>query len=155
MSFTEIIPNLWIGDEKSLSNEKFLINNGIKFIVNCTKDIPNNNFNIDTIRINADDRPSVSYVEDNQIMFDAIAGTVETIHKYLMSNRGVLVHCKAGKQRSATIIASYLIKYSEGDINIDKAVYYIRTKRPIAFTPNINFLPALKKYMSIVSSNNG
>lgn len=152
MTVTEIIPNLWLGDEKSLCDKKFIDRVGIKFIINCSKDLAENGFGIDNIRINVDDRPSVSHMEDNEIMSDALDSTVEYIHKNLMMGKGVLVHCKAGRQRSACVVAAYLMKY--GEIDIDKAVYYVRTKRPIAFDPKINFLPALKKYWQLVSSSN-
>ena len=150
MSVTEILPDLWLGDEKSSQDGKFVERAGVKFIINCSKDIPENEFGIENIRINVDDHPSVSHLEDNELLYGALDGTIEYIHKCLMSGKCVLIHCKAGRQRSASIVAAYLMKYA--DIDIDKAVYYIRTKRPIAFTPNINFLPALKKYWSIVSS---
>lgn len=149
MSATEIIPDLWIGDYKSVSNQNFIKRVGIKFIVNCSKDIEENKFGIENIRINVDDKPSVSHDIDNNIIFNALDSTVEYIHKCLLTNKPVLVHCRAGKQRSATIVGAYLMKY--GEVDIDKAVYYIRTKRPIAFEPMVNFLPALKKYVSIIS----
>lgn len=149
MSVTEIIPGLWLGDDKSFCNKKFIERAGIRFIINCSKDLDENGFGIETIRINVDDRPSVSHMEDNEIMSEALDSTVEYIHKCLMTNKGVLVHCRAGKQRSACVVAAYLMKY--GEVDIDKAVYYIRTKRLVAFQPSVNFLPALKKYMSIVS----
>ncbi len=149
MSTTEILPNLWIGDEKSCCDGHFLEKAGIKFIINCSKDISENSFGIENIRICVDDKPSVSHSEDNEIMEHNLDSCVEYIHKHLMINRGVLVHCKAGKQRSATVVAAYIMKY--GEVDVDKSVYYIRTKRPVAFTPVVNFLPALKKYLLIVS----
>lgn len=149
MSFTEIIPNLWIGDEKSFCDKSFLKTQEIKFIINCSKDLNENEFGIETVRINVDDRPSVSHAEDNEIMSRSLDSAIDYVHKILMTGGGVLVHCKAGKQRSACVIAGYIMKY--GGADIDKSVYYIRTKRPIAFTPVVNFLPALKKYWQIVN----
>lgn len=150
MSVTEIIPGLWLGDEKSFNDKKFIERAGIRFIINCSKDLAENGFGIDNIRISVDDRPSISHMADNDIMSGALDSTVEYIHKSLMMGKSVLVHCKAGRQRSACIVAAYLMKY--GEVDIDKAVYYVRTKRPIAFDPNVNFLPALKKYWQLVSS---
>ena len=146
---TEIVPNLWIGDDKSYCNKKFLVEAGIKFIINCTKDIPENGCGIENIRINVDDKPSISHAEDNETMYNSLSSCVEYVHQRLGKGQGVLVHCRAGKQRSASVVAAYLIKY--GEVDVDKAVYYIRTKRPIAFTPMNNFLAALKKYTLLVS----
>ncbi len=150
---TEIIPNLWLGDEQGPTDRQFIEKCNIKFIINCSKDLAENKFGIENIRINVDDRPSVSHSEDNEIMYESLESCVDYIHKCIVSNgKSVLVHCKAGKQRSASVIAAYIMKF--GEVDIDKAVYYIRTKRPIAFTPMINFLPALKKYMLTLSNSN-
>ncbi len=150
MGVTEILPGLWVGDDKSFCDKKFIEKVGVKFIINCSKDLDENGFGVDSIRINVDDRPSVSHMEDNETMSNALDSTVEYIHKCLVINKVVLVHCRAGKQRSACVVAAYLMKY--GEVDVDKAVYYIRTKRPQAFQPSINFLPALKKYMDTLSA---
>ena len=140
---TEILPRLWLGSDKTLNND-FLKTHNIKFIINCSKDIPDNSLNIETIRVNVDDKPNISHAIDNKIMLESLPSLVHYIHKFINNNKNVLVHCKAGKQRSACVVCAYIIKY--GEVDIDKAVYYIRTKRPIAFTPVVNFLPALQHY---------
>ena len=70
---TEILPYLWIGDYKDSMNIEFLHDKKIKVIINCTKDIDFFDdpefINIKKIRIPVDDRPSVSYVEDNTTMY--------------------------------------------------------------------------------------
>ena len=49
----------------------------------------------------------------------------------------ILIHCYAGIQRSAIVVLSYLYKYVDSDIN--KCINYMKQKRPIVFTPKMNF----------------
>eukprot|EP01060_Flectonema_neradi_P040216 TRINITY_DN9081_c0_g2_i1.p1 TRINITY_DN9081_c0_g2~~TRINITY_DN9081_c0_g2_i1.p1 ORF type:complete len:194 (+),score=27.20 TRINITY_DN9081_c0_g2_i1:87-668(+) len=56
---------------------------------------------------------------------------------------GVLVHCHQGKSRSVTIIASYLIK--NNNMDLQQAMETIRAARPQA-DPNAGFIAQLLKY---------
>ena len=56
----------------------------------------------------------------------------------------MLVHCAQGIQRSATIIAMFLI--STKGISWQQAVTYIQGIRPIAFRPSANFEDSLKEF---------
>jgi protein-tyrosine phosphatase len=129
-------------------NIEFLHDKKIKVIINCTKDIDFFDdpefINIKKIRIPVDDRPSVSYVEDNTTMYYNIYEIINKIHEYIINETSVLVHCQAGKQRSAAVIAGYYIMYGKVDVNT--AVNYIRTKRPKCFQPKNNFQMALDKF---------
>ena len=54
------------------------------------------------------------------------------IDKHVMKGINVLVHCHAGMQCSATMVAVYLmVKY--GCDNIDNVIFFIKSHRPIAF----------------------
>jgi protein-tyrosine phosphatase len=57
------------------------------------------------------------------------------------------VHCHAGRQRSAAVIAAYIMKY-EG-LDLTETIRYMRSRKPDVFRPNINFLPVLQKVESI------
>lgn len=144
----EIIPFLWIGDYKDSINIEFLHEKKIKVIVNCTKDIQfldDPEFrNLKKIRVPVDDRPSVSYMDDNMLMYHSIHDVVKDIHQYITNEIGVLVHCQAGKQRSATVIAAYFIMF--GKVDVETAVNYIRSKRLKCFQPKNNFQLALDKF---------
>jgi protein-tyrosine phosphatase len=54
----------------------------------------------------------------------------------------VLVHCAAGMQRSAAIVAMYIIATSQ--YKVENAIQYVQSKRPIAFTPRANFLKSIQ-----------
>ena len=67
---------------------------------------------------------------------------LEKIHLALQQNKPVLVHCFAGMQRSCALVACYLIKYN--NMAPHEAIEYIKSKRPIAFFGNVNFMNTLK-----------
>ena len=57
---------------------------------------------------------------------------------------GVLVHCYAGVQRSATVVLCYLIKYKH--YNIEMAKVIMKNKRSIVFFPYPTFDAFLNNY---------
>ena len=71
---------------------------------------------------------------------------MEVVYKLTqeVKNGPVLVHCHAGMQRSAAVVAMYLI--ANYKMKSDKAMEYIKGKRPIAFTPAPNFLRSIKGF---------
>ena len=61
---------------------------------------------------------------------------------YIRNKRSVLVHCSMGIQRSCALVACYLVKYNGWTPT--EAINYIKSKRPIAFFGNINFLETIE-----------
>lgn len=59
---------------------------------------------------------------------EGIIECVEWINRQMNKNRKVLVHCYAGKGRTGTIIACYLIR--RFGMNADDAISYVRVLRP-------------------------
>ena len=141
MSATEILPNLWIGNCIVAKNKYFFESNQIQISINCTKDSVDNSVSKKTLKLSVSD----SLLKEDIIkMYHLLDKTCDYIHNSLMSNHGVMVFCYAGKQRSATIIVAYLIKY--GKMSLVEAIQLCRTKRPSIFTPGINFQEALVKF---------
>lgn len=143
---TEILPDLWIGNRHDVNNTEFLKNNNIRCIINATKDLEfNPNYvECDMLRILVDDSKDSNAITENENLYEYIPKTVNHIHEELAKNRGVLVFCYAGKQRSASIVGAYLMKY--GKMSKEKVVECIKSKRPKCFHPKINFYMALRKY---------
>jgi len=133
-----IINNIWLGNKSSALDRNFLTTNNIKLVVNCTTDINISEWyetdNINYIRLPIYDWNSES---NNNILKAEIINIIKTINIYKERNENILVHCFAGMQRSATVIACYLMYYY--DFSPEDAILYIRNKRNIAFQPYPTF----------------
>lgn len=138
----EIIQNLWLGNRNSPTESDNLIKNNIKLIINCSKDIMYNvDHNIQVIRLPIHDMNSV---ESNQILADKINYLTFIINIYLKNNIGVLIHCYAGVQRSATVVLCYLLK--EKSMSLDMAKAIMKEKRSIVFFPYPTFNQFINNY---------
>jgi hypothetical protein len=94
--------------------------------------------------------------DDAELLLSHIPQLVDDIHYYLSKDKKVLVNCYAGRQRSAAVVACYLIKHSFIDSSkfdskdnkeiVDLCIKFIQMKRPVAFTPKANFYNAILKY---------
>lgn len=65
-----------------------------------------------------------------------IHDSVEYLRNQISKNRKVYVHCKAGKGRSATIVACYLLKYGNSKHNLainssERAIAHLKSLRKI------------------------
>jgi hypothetical protein len=170
-SVNEIIPGLWLGNFKSAINISFLKNNNIHFILNCTQNTPffydvyNKKItqslqHIETYRIPVND----NLQELDFIIMEKYFKTIIPIliHKYTNEKKNILIHCQAGKQRSAIVVAALLkvlvdnnlITINEISKNIPtkiqfKRIYnYILSKRPQVFTYGlrINFESSFRRF---------
>ena len=127
----EIIPNLYLGDLRgALENrEQFDI------IINLSQHTYTTNCFI--YDINIDDNPGVNIIE-------YVEKCIPIIENGLKENKKILVHCLAGKSRSASIIIGYLIKIQ--NLNYESAVKFINEKRNNPVEPNIGFMVQLRKF---------
>ena len=143
----EILPNLFISDSVTHTCSNFYSKFNIKYIVNCTKDLPDINqsildkFDIEYKRIPINEE---STANNCNVLDSYIEDICVNINKYLISLSGVLVFCYSANQSSPTIIAYYMLKYC-GINDVNLAIYYIRTKRPKCFLPRITFYDTLNK----------
>ena len=133
----EILPNLWLGNIVSSQDPNFLKEHGIQAVFNCTKTIPFVNSVPRKYRLPVDDN-----LQDDEIR-NMELWSFEVVYKLALELRKgpVLVHCHAGMQRSACVVAMYLI--AKKSMTTDSAIAYIKARRPIAFTPGPNFLKAI------------
>ena len=141
----EIIPNLWLGNRNSPTEKDNLKKNNIKLVINCSKDIIYNiDPNIEVIRLPIHDMNSE---ESNNILGEQINYLTYIINVYLNNNYGVLVHCYAGVQRSATIVLCYLLKYKHMGLDMAKSI--MKEKRSIVFFPYPTFDTFINNYSLI------
>jgi len=131
----QIIPQLWLGNYASSQDIKFINDRNIKVIINCTKDLPCLKINgVFKYRVPVDDNLESTEIE---AMSNWIIKILPIIDHHYKKGRNILIHCYAGIQRSAIIMMSYLHKYHFDDPN--KTYSIIKYKRPIVFTPYMNF----------------
>jgi len=103
----KIFSNIWLGNFRTALSEKFIRDNNIKYIINATIEIPNLFNNIEYYNFSYRD----FNVCGKNDMNDYFNETSEFIKKALEKNENILIHCKKGHNRSATIIMAFMIKY--------------------------------------------
>jgi len=136
----EIVTGLWLGNGVAARDEAFLKEKGIRAVFNCTKDIPFRDLKLNNYRLPVDDN-----LQDEEIRNMSL-WSFEVVYKLCTEHKKgpVLVHCFAGMQRSAAVVAMYLISVT--DTKWEKVKEYIQSKRPIAFRPSANFEKAIREF---------
>lgn len=141
-----IINNLWLGNGIIAKSKDFKEKNNIKNIVNISCNIPNYFSDTNYLNFNVEDQ-----IPDNYDIFKIFDLANEFILEGLKKNQGVLVHSKYGINKSATIIAAFLIKNLELDYST--AIKYVLIINPKAFTKNNVFYKALFKYYKLINQS--
>ena len=77
-------------------------------------------------------------------MYNYLDNITKYIYDSLMNNKTIFVHCYAGKQRSATIVCAYIMRYL--NLSYKEAAKLMKTKRIVVFTPLPNFDNALRLF---------
>ena len=130
-NFSWIIPGKLAGSglPSSYDHLLWLVKNNIKTIVTVREiPLPNawfkkvNSFNLtlESFFLKTDDYNAPAVYE--------IYNVVEYIDSQIRKNKPVVVHCAAGKGRTGTVLAAYLIKKDK--LRVDEAIRKIRSLRP-------------------------
>ncbi|KAM3963593.1 LOW QUALITY PROTEIN: protein phosphatase Slingshot [Aphomia sociella] len=140
---TEVFDHVYLGSEWNASNLEELQRNGVRHILNVTREIDNffpGMFDYLNIRVYDDDRTDLLKHWDN---------TYKYINKARNEGSKVLVHCKMGISRSASVVIAYAMKAFNW--NFDKALNHVKAKRN-CIKPNTNFLNQLETYQGILDA---
>lgn len=132
---TEILPGLWLGNAKSSLDKRFLKQKKITCIINCTESLP---FIIDKniiLKYRVAVKDNLQNAEINKL-YSLLNSTVNKIYTVIVGHN-ILLHCHAGRQRSVTVMAAYLMKF--GNLKKKEAISAIRSKRAISGYPQLNF----------------
>ena len=142
----QILPNLWLGNALAAKNLHFLQHNDIKYIINVSCDIPNYYFSYYTYL-------NVS-INDTDVSPNEISKIFEITNKFIyqayQKKDAVLVHCKRGHNRSAVIIAAFMMKHLNMDP--DTAIKYINSLRRNTFTRETNLTKGLRLYYELIKT---
>ena len=114
----ELLSGIWIADSNILNSKKFMDDNQITIILNCTQifDFPDIS-SIQKIRLpfsnNKNSDTDLSLIRENKTKI------LQFIHDNI-DNHNILICCYDGKSISPFIVALYIAEYS----NIDKKSIY-------------------------------
>jgi protein-tyrosine phosphatase len=145
--YNKVMNRIFLGNFEAAKDREFFKKNNIRAVLNCTRDIPNhfaNNKDIEYMRIPVEDSLKE---KDYDLMYEYMPVIVAFIHKHAMIQKhNILVHCWAGRQRSAISIAVYLV--DKFDMTPHDACKFVMDKRPEAFHfgKSLNFDQALNKF---------
>lgn len=145
--YDKIMNRVYLGNFQAAKDKEFFDTNNIKAVLNCTKDIPNHfahKRDIEYMRIPVEDSLKE---RDFDLMYQYMPCIVEFIHKHAnLQGHNILIHCWAGRQRSAISVAVYLV--SKYGLNPHDACKLILDKRKEAFHfgKSLNFDQALNKF---------
>lgn len=138
----EILPGLWLGNKGASQDVQWLRANQIGAIFNCTKDLPFVQGVVPHMyRIPVDD--NLQPDEIRNLGGWAWEICLKVNRERTQGNR-ILVHCFAGMQRSAAVVAMVLI--ANYRCSTDEAIAFIKSRRPVAFFGHVNFYPAIKQF---------
>jgi len=136
----QIISNLYLGGVDAAVNPKLLEQQGIAAVCCCLRELefPTREFcpAIEYYRVDVEDISR----EPIELFFSE---ATEFIHSWISHERPVLVHCRAGVSRSASVVIAYLMTYHK--FSLHDAFFLVRSRRNIV-TPNIGFMEKLGEY---------
>lgn len=139
-----ITNHVWVGSRATAADPIFLKRHNIKFVVNCSKDIPKYS-DIPMLRIPVNDSPADSQKMSKYLKMASLA--IRDVTRY---GGNVLINCWAGMNRSATVAAAYLMTIK--GITADEAMAIIKKKKKECFSP-MNFKQSLKDYENQLKAN--
>lgn len=141
-----ILPRLWLGNKKAAHDTDFLRSQKISMVINCTKDIPFADASHVRIRMRIPVHDNLQQAEIQNLARWSPEIIYKIIHAWRQGHT-ILIHCYAGVQRSAAVMAMTLIALRQ--MTSDSAIKFIRACRPVAFFPAVNFAAAIRHFETI------
>ncbi|KAL2096226.1 hypothetical protein ACEWY4_008374 [Coilia grayii] len=135
MAVSQITPTLYLSGVDTALNRTAVSNRRITLIVNATVEhVCPNHPDVECIRVPVPDQPHASLLEH----FDSVA---EHIHNNQTGS--TLVHCSAGRSRSASLVMAYLMRFQGATLL--QAYRWVLEVRPF-IRPNAGFWRQLLEY---------
>lgn len=140
---TEVFPGLFLGSFQDANDKTLYDKYNFSLVVNCTKNLHFFDDMRTNLRLSVDD---IGNKEDVEKLAELLLSTCVEISKHLDAKGCVLVHCQMGRQRSATVVAAFLI-YKKIVRDSLSAIEFVKSKRREAFFPVPNFIDSLNKFI--------
>lgn len=140
---TEIFEHVYLGSEWNASNLEELQRNGVRHILNVTREIDNffpGMFDYFNVRVYDDEKTNLLKHWDN---------TFKYITRAKAEGSKVLVHCKMGVSRSASVVIAYAMKAYNWEFS--HALQHVKERRS-CIKPNKNFLSQLETYRGMLDA---
>jgi hypothetical protein len=133
--WSKIMPNFYIGDIYSVTDAPFMITKRIKAVVDLSNAAQpfKTSSNIKMYKVNIDDVSTSNIRPYFKPSFDFI-------DEFIDRNEAVLVFCRAGVSRSATIVIYYLMK--KYNLSYEDCLKFVKSKRK-QIQPNDGFVEQL------------
>jgi atypical dual specificity phosphatase len=116
------------GIPMSRSQLHWVINNGINVII-TVREVPLPSKWLEYIRVNSVDYLHLKVEDYGAPTLDELDATGGYICRQIEHGKSVMVHCAAGKGRTGTILAAYLLKENPG-LTSYQAIRRVRKLRP-------------------------
>lgn len=123
---SRVLGNVWLGNHVTSGDALFVNFQKITRIINVTVEIPNKLVGIKYTNLLMSEKENC-----NETFGKALHVGADIIHYETINYRNILVHCKRGHHRSASIIAFYLMKYH--GMSVVDAISYVKRYRPNSF----------------------
>ncbi|KAL2097932.1 hypothetical protein ACEWY4_007139 [Coilia grayii] len=138
LRLSKVTDSLFISNARSACNIPLIQKEAITLCINVSMEqpFPFPSDNIRTLRIAVYDDPE----EDLHKYFDTCA---DAIDKEAVKGGHIVVYCKSGRSRSATICVAYLMKHQ--GLSLSEAFETVRKARSVV-QPNPGFWAQLEKY---------
>ncbi|XP_017020543.1 protein phosphatase Slingshot isoform X2 [Drosophila kikkawai] len=140
---TKIFEHVYLGSEWNASNLEELQKNGVRHILNVTREIDNffpGTFEYFNVRVYDDEKTNLLKYWDD---------TFRYISRAKAEGSKVLVHCKMGVSRSASVVIAYAMKAYQWEFQ--QALEHVK-KRRSCIKPNKNFLNQLETYSGMLDA---
>lgn len=139
----QIIDNLYLGDAVDAYNYSWLGNKNIELVITLDSELK-------TMKKAIKKHPHIKrhgiyMINDGKHSLDPIFNSVvPLIDECRSNNQSVLIHCRMGRSRSASIVILYLLYLFEWRISPDKVIKYVKKRRSI-INPHPGFIDQINQ----------
>jgi len=134
----KILDRIFIGDWHDGQNLQVRKEQVINVVLNLAEELDDPTWEGEVYK-------KVGFKDGEPIPHEKIKESVEFINEHMRKKHKILVHCAAGASRSIAILMCYMY---ECGWDLDEALAFIRSKRPIA-NPNPVILNSIMEYYGI------